>query len=791
MNAYTKKLSTFLFVFACLTTGLHAQVRPFPLSAVRLNDGPFLHAQQTDKKYILSLDQDRLLYPFYREAGIETNAKSYGNWENSGLDGHTGGHYLSALALMYASTGDAEVKSRLDKMVSELAKCQAKNPAGYVGGVPGGFAMWEDIKSGKIKADNFSLNGKWVPLYNIHKLFAGLYDAHVIGGNAEARDVYLTLCDWFAGVISNLSNTQVQNMLRSEHGGLNEVFALAFELTAKEEYRVVAKRMSHKKILNPLLAETDSLSGLHANTQIPKVIGFKKVGDITGDSSFLHAADFFWRTVVENRSVSIGGNSVREHFHPVNDFSSMISSNQGPETCNTYNMMRLSKELFLTSPEARYLDYYERAMYNHILSSQHPVHGGLVYFTPMRPRHYRVYSNVHETFWCCVGSGIENHGKYGEFIYAHDGNDLYVNLFVPSTLTWRERNIKITQVTDLPVRDETTLTVDIAKSSKLKMKIRRPAWVAADGFAITVNGKAIQYKLEKGNYVSIEKAWKKGDIVKIKLPMKVGIEMLPDGSPWGSFTYGPVVLAAATDTTELTGIVADDSRMGHVAEGKFFPVDDAPVIVKSNDNFLTEVKRVPGKQLAFTANSLIYPDKYSNIQLVPFASVHDSRYMVYWPVTSKTGLEEMNRRIKEKEKEALALRARIVDEVQPGEQQPEVEHRFTGDSTSTGLTTGLRWRIASGWFSYQLKNDSKAKILRVTYFTGGQRRKFNVIINDVLIKTESFKDKWDDETIIIDYPIPADLLKNSGVLVVKFDADKGHNTGRIAGVSLMRAENTE
>lgn len=791
MNAYTKKLSTFLIVFAGLTIGLHAQVRPFPLSAVRLNDGPFLHAQQTDKKYILALDQDRLLYPFYREAGIATNAKSYGNWENSGLDGHTGGHYLSALALMYASTGDAEIKSRLDRMVSELAKCQAKNTAGYVGGVPGGFAMWEDVKSGKIQPDNFSLNGKWVPLYNIHKLFAGLYDAHIVGGNEQAKDVFVKLCDWFAGVIANLSDAQVQNMLRSEHGGLNEVFALAFELTGKEEYATVAKRMSHKKILNPLLAEKDSLSGLHANTQIPKVIGFKKVGEITGDSSFLEAADFFWRTVVENRSVSIGGNSVREHFHPVNDFSAMISSNQGPETCNTYNMMRLSRELFTTNPEARYIDYYERAMFNHILSSQHPVHGGLVYFTPMRPQHYRVYSNVHETFWCCVGSGIENHGKYGEFIYAHDGNDLYVNLFVPSTLTWPERNIKITQVTNLPVSDETTLTVDIAKSSKFKMKIRRPAWVVADRFAITVNGKTVQHKLEKGNYVSIERAWKKGDVVKIKLPMKVGIEMLPDGSPWGSFTYGPVVLAASTDTTDLIGLVADDSRMGHVAEGKFFPVDECPVIVKDSDNFLSAVKRLPGNQLAFNAKSLIYPAAYGDIKLVPFASVHDSRYMIYWPVTTKAGLEEMTQRIKAKEAEALALRARIVDEVLPGEQQPEVEHRFKGDSTSTGLTTGLRWRIASGWFSYELKNDGSAEILRVTYFTGGQRRKFNIIVNDTLIETEVPKDKWDDETITIDYSIPADLQKKTGVLIVKFDAHNGFNTGRIAGVSLMRSENSQ
>ena len=278
---------------------------PFHLSAVRLEQSDFFNAQQKDLEYILALDVDRLLVPFLREAGITTNTQSYGNWEGTGLDGHIGGHYLSALSLMHASTGDDEVKRRLDYMVAQLAKCQQMNRDGYVGGVPGGKQIWDEIRGGEIRADNFSLNGKWVPLYNIHKLYAGLYDAFTIGKNQQARSVFVSLCDWFYNLTSSFTDRQFQAMLRSEHGGLNEVFAQAAELTSDKKFLDLAKKMSHQKILRPLTARRDSLTGLHANTQIPKVIGFKKIADVSGDSSWAGAAKYFWETVVDNRSVSI------------------------------------------------------------------------------------------------------------------------------------------------------------------------------------------------------------------------------------------------------------------------------------------------------------------------------------------------------------------------------------------------------------------------------------------------------------------------------------------------------
>lgn len=789
-RSYCIPLSVLLAILFVTPVKLAAQIQLFALHEVQLHDSPFRHAQEVDLRYILSLDEDRLLFPFYREAGIAVDVKPYGNWENTGLDGHMGGHYLSALALMYASTKHHEVKSRLDKMVSELAKCQAKNPKGYVGGVPNGYAMWEDIRAGKINADNFSLNGKWVPLYNIHKLFAGLYDAHVIAGNKQAGEVFFKLCDWFAEVVSGLTDEQVQQMLKSEHGGMNEVFALASELSGNREYAVVAEKLSHRKILSPLLNGKDSLTGLHANTQIPKVIGFKKIGDITGKESWTEAADFFWHTVVEKRSVSIGGNSVREHFHPVNDFSSMISSNQGPETCNTYNMLRLTKSLFMTNPSPAYIDYYERALYNHILSSQHPDHGGLVYFTSMRPRHYRVYSSAQESFWCCVGSGIENHGKYGELIYAHSGNDILVNLFIPSTLTWKERNITLTQTTRFPFSDESMMQIAVDKPSRFALKVRHPGWVKEGAFRIEVNGKEVPVG-SKNQFTVIDRLWKNGDKIKVKLPMRVSMEMLPDGSNWGSFTYGPVVLAAVTDSTDLFGLVANDSRMGHVAEGKFLPVDEAPVIVKKDDKFLAAVKPVPGKELTFSASSLVYPSSYAGVELVPFFQIHDSRYMIYWLVATPSELGELSERLKTREAALRELKARTIDEVVAGEQQPEVEHGFKGDSTSAGMTSGRNWRTSNGWFSYELRDpDGKAHILRVVYEEGGNRRNFKLLVNNVLLKAEKFNDKWSSDAFTIDYPIPPGFLSTSesGRVIVKFDAEPGFNTGRINSVHLLKKE---
>jgi DUF1680 family protein len=425
---------------------------------------------------------------------------------------------------------------------------------------------------------------------------------------------------------------------------MNEIFAHVYSITNDKRYLDLARRFSDRRILNPLLQAKDSLTGLHANTQIPKVIGYKQIATVSGDNDWAGAAEFFWATVVHNRSVVIGGNSVREHFNPTNDFSSMMKSNEGPETCNSYNMLKLTKQLFLTDPSAQYADYYERTLYNHILSSQHP-QGGFVYFTPMRPRHYRVYSQPQESFWCCVGSGMENHTKYGELIYAHDEKNIYVNLFIPSVLSWKEKALVLRQNTGFPFSENSTITLTLPKPSKFALLIRYPSWVEKGKMKLTLNNKPVVVDAGENGYISVERLWKTGDKISVYIPMHTTVEQLPDKSAWVSFLYGPVVLAAATGKTDMKGLRADDSRMGHIASDSLYPVEDGPFLVSSTNT----LKPVAGKPLTFSASSSIYPEKYKDLQLIPFFLLHDARYVLYWPVSSPGELEKKKQLPREKE----------------------------------------------------------------------------------------------------------------------------------------------
>ncbi|TDH28681.1 glycosyl hydrolase [Segetibacter sp. 3557_3] len=764
------------------------QVKMFPLSAVRLLNSPFRQAQQTDLKYILALNPDKLLAPYLREAGIEPGVRTYGNWEGTGLDGHIGGHYLSALANMYAATGDKELLRRLNYMIDKLAECQQKNGDGYVGGVPGGKAMWKDVAEGKINAGSFSLNNKWVPWYNIHKLFAGLADVYLIAGNQKAKTVLVKLSDWAINLTTGLSDQQVQRMLRSEHGGMNEVFADVSAITGDPKYLQLAKRFSHQTILNPLLESKDSLTGLHANTQIPKVIGYMRVAEVAGQEDWANAARFFWNTVVENRTVSIGGNSVREHFHPADNFASMMESKEGPETCNSYNMLKLTKHLFLAKPSVEYMDYYERTLYNHILSSQHP-DGGFVYFTPMRPRHYRVYSQPDQGFWCCVGSGLENHGKYGELIYSHHENDLYVNLFIPSQLNWKEKGINVTQTTSFPASETSTIAITMNRPSSFALNLRYPGWVKKGQVKVLVNNKPVAIGASPATYITINRTWKSGDRVTISLPMETKTEYLPDGSDWVSFVHGPVVLAAATDTTDLVGLRADSSRMGHIANGPLYPVEEAPFIVAENKDFKPALTPVPGKPITFSAANFIYPDRFKRVELVPFYTIHDSRYMVYWPVTTADKLTEKLQAFKAHEETRLALEKITIDQVAPGEQQPESDHNYQGDRSETGVYKDQHWRNAKGWFSYDLKNTAgQASKLRVTYYGAEKDRNFNITINDTLVKTVQLDGTSGGKFVDVDYDIPEAVLKTSanGLLRVKFIAQPNSSTANVYYIRLLK-----
>ncbi len=777
-----------LVFFPVAAIGQQQALKSFSLQEVKLLESPFKKAQQTDLQYMLALDADRLLAPYLREAGLQPKAATYGNWEGTGLDGHIGGHYLSALANMYAATGNAEVKKRMDYMLDWLEKCQVQNGNGYLGGVPGSKQLWQDIAAGKINAGSFSLNDKWVPWYNIHKMYAALVDVYKQTGSEKAKAMLVRFSDWCINLTANLSDQQVQTILRSEHGGMNEAFADVAAITGNKKYLDLARRFSHQRILQPLLQEKDSLTSMHANTQIPKVIGFMRVAEVSGEQDWAEAADFFWQTVVRNRTVSIGGNSVREHFHPAHDFSSMLESKEGPETCNTYNMLKLTKQLFLQQPSADYMDYYERALYNHILSSQHP-QGGFVYFTPMRPRHYRVYSQPQQGFWCCVGSGLENHTKYGELIYAHNDKDVFVNLFIPSTLQWKERGITLTQQTTFPYEEKTTIRMALQQPQKFAVNLRQPSWIKGR-MKVLVNGKEVVGKMDtSASYVAIDRQWKSGDVVTVVLPMQTRAEKLPDGSSWVSFVHGPIVLAAATDTTNLQGLRADDSRMGHIANGPLYPVEEAPLLVSANPDVASAIKPVKGKPLTFTASNLIDDDQYKSLQLVPFYTVHDARYMIYWPLTTPEGLTKRKEAIREREAARLQLESITVDGVAPGEQQPESDHNFKGEKTETGVFQDRHWRHAAGWFSYDLKNKNReGKTLRLTYFSGDRNRSFDILINGKLLQTVRMEGRQQEGFYDVDYAIPEALLQSMAneTMTVKFAAHPGSVAGGIFYVRLLK-----
>lgn len=776
-----RRLLSLVFLISVKIT-LAQTLKPVPLSDVRLLESDFLKAQQADLRYILELDMDRLLAPYLHEAGLPAKVEYYGNWENTGLGGHVGGHYLSALAMMYASTGNQEVKQRLDYFIAELKRAQDANGDGYLGGIPDGKEMWKEISEGKIDVGRFGLNQKWVPLYNIHKIYAGLRDAWLHGNSETAKEMLIDLTDWMLDITRELSDEQIQRMLYSEHGGLNESFADVYEITGDEKYLKLARQFSDHEILDPLLKKQDDLTGRHANTQIPKVIGYKRIGQLAEDDSWNDASEFFWDNVVSKRSVSIGGNSVREHFHPIDDFSPMINSEQGPETCNTYNMLRLTKELFYENPESDYMDYYEKALYNHILSSIEPDRAGFVYFTPMRPGHYRVYSQPQTSFWCCVGSGLENHTKYGEMIYSKDESTLFVNLFIPSEVKWKEQNVVIKQINQFPYQAKTSFEIKTDQKKSFKLALRQPAWIAGE-MMVKVNGKFFATYENEFGYNIIDRKWKNGDRVEVALPMSTSVEQMPDGSHFYSFSHGPIVLAAKTSQNDLEGLYADDSRGGHIANGPRYPLQDMPIIVGNADDLVNKIQPINKQTLTFSIGDL-YGTAGGNLELIPFYRLHNSRYMVYWQCETQEEIDAIEAKLAEEEAKKQALEQATIDLIYPGEQQPESDHFVLSDRSNIGVHSGKHWRDAVGWFSYELRNkDQNAQKVRITYWGGDSGRSFKIYADQELIAEVTLDGRKGAQFYEEDYALPKNLGKT---FRLKFEAEPNSVAGGIYGVRLLK-----
>jgi uncharacterized protein len=764
----------------------------FSLADVKLLNGPFKHARDLNIEVLLKYNTDRLLAGYRKQAGLPAKAISYANWD--GLDGHVGGHYLSALAMNYAATGNEECKKRMLYIIDELKACSQANSAnhpdwgkGYIGAIPNSEKIWSTLSKGDFAAYKTA----WVPLYNIHKMYAGLRDAWVYTSNEEAKSLFLQFCDWAITITSSLSDAQMQLLLDIEHGGMNEIFADAYQMTEQEKYLLAAKRFSHKMLLEPMSAHKDNLDNKHANTQVPKAIGFQRIGELAKDDAYKQAGSFFWETVTTKRSLAFGGNSRREFFPSVSASGEFVNDVEGPESCNSYNMLRLTEDLFRLDPSAKYADYYERTLYNHILSTQHPEHGGYVYFTPARPRHYRVYSSPNEGMWCCVGSGMENHGKYGQFIYTHQHDSLFVNLFVASELNWKERNIKLRQETNFPEEEKTKLII-AEGDSRFTLLIRYPSWVSKGALKITVNGKTEMYTTTATSYIPINRQWRKGDVIQVHLPMESRIERMPNVPGYIAIMHGPVLLSAKTGTEDLKGLVADDSRWGHIAGGKKLPIDKAPVIVEDDFNSLAQkITPVKGKPLTYTTDKvkLVNADR---IILEPFYKIHDARYMMYWMALSNKGYRVYLDSIAVEEKKKMQLQKRTIDFVAPGEQQPEADHFIQKQNSNTENFMDEFWRDArnEGHFSYLLSTNNETDLSLLVKYWGAERgnRKFDIYIDDEKLVSEDISGKWDQSKFMqIEYAIPDSMIKGKDKVRIKFQALPGGNTaGAVYYLQLVR-----
>jgi DUF1680 family protein len=597
------------------------QAQPFPLSQVRLLDSPFRDAMLRDGNYLLSLDTDRLLYTFRVNAGLPAPAQPYGGWEDPKceLRGHTIGHYLSACSLMFAGTGDARFKQRVDTIVAGLAECQnalATNGShsGYLSAFPESFI--DRVENRK---------PVWAPWYTLHKIMAGLLDANQLAGNAQALEVLTNMANWVTFRVDNLPPEKMQAALDTEFGGMNEALANLYGVTGNADFLKAAGAFNQKKIFDPLAAGQDKLDGLHANTQIPKIIGAARQFELTGDRRDADIANFFWERVALHRSYVIGGDSDREHFFPVNDFSNHLSA-ETAEGCNTYNLLKLTRHIFEWSPDATTMDFYERALYNHILASQDPEQGMFVYLMPLKPGHFKTYSTPENSFWCCVGTGMENHAKYGDTIYFHGDGSLYVNLFIPSELSWPEKNLIVRQETKFPENDTTELVIGTLDQSPVRfaLKIRWPAW--AEKIVVRVNGEKQKISGTPGSYVTIDREWEDGAGVEIQLPMKLHAEPLPGTTNIVALLYGPIVLAGELGTNGMPNPYAKDQR--DLVE---VPDPRVPVLV-ADDNSLLKYVKPTDKPLVFRTKNLGKPD---DVTLIPFYKTHHERYSVYWNVVSK------------------------------------------------------------------------------------------------------------------------------------------------------------
>ncbi|NDV58481.1 glycoside hydrolase family 127 protein [Bacteroides sp. 519] len=743
-----------------------AKVKYFGIKDVRLLDSPFKNAMTLNAEWMLELEPDRLLSNFRKNAGLTPKAEPYGSWESMGIAGHTLGHYLTAASQQYAATGDERFKERVDYIVTELDTCQINFVNGFIGGMPGGDKVFKEVKKGIIRSKGFDLNGIWVPWYNEHKTMMGLSDAYLLAGNKKAKEVLINLSDYLADVVSTLNDEQIQTMLDCEYGGMNEAFAQVYALTGDKKYLDASYVFYHKKLQDKLAQGTDALQGLHSNTQIPKLIGSARQYELTGNERDRKIAEFSWETLVHHHSYANGGNSMGEYLSVPDKLSDRLGSNTC-ETCNTYNMLRLTQFLYEWTNNPQYIDYYERALYNHILASQHPVEGRVCYFLSLGMGSKKGFGSKTNNFSCCMGSGFENHSKYGGAIYSHGINEnaLYVNLYIPSVLTWEEKGVKLRMETDYPEKGKISIRLEESPKQQLDINLRYPGW-ATSGITVQVNGSKQKINSEAGSYITLNRTWKKGDRIEIDFPMSLYTVAMPDNADRRAVFYGPSIVAGVFGTEER--------KMG-----------DIPVFVNEEKSMTQYIQRTSEKPLRFTTLASGGPD---NVTLMPFYQVYDQYQTVYWDVYSPDEWQIVEKERKAELERIAKLDKRTLDYIVLGEMQPERDHNFDGENTryGEGYLRKYRYAYENGWFAFDAKVASQDPTqLLLTYYGGDTRRPtFTIEIGDwsTPVTFTEYKDGFVEH--IID--LPAEVTQGKDKIRIVFKADDKNRVSNIYNCRLMK-----
>lgn len=739
----------------------------FDLKDVQLLNSPFKQAMQVDAAYLLSVEPDRLLSGFRAHSGLKPKGKMYEGWESSGLAGHTLGHYLSAISMHYASTRQPEFLKRVNYIVKELGECQVARKTGYVGAIPKEDNVWAEVAKGDIRSRGFDLNGGWSPWYTVHKVMAGLLDAYLYCNNTQALKICKGMADWTGETIKNLDDEKLQKMLLCEYGGMAETLVNLYSITGDKKYLDLSYKFYDKRILDPLAEKKDILPGKHSNTQIPKIIASARRYELNGDKKDKAIADFFWETIVNNHSYATGGNSNYEYLSEPNKLNDKLTENT-TETCNTYNMLKLTRHLFALEPSAKLMDYYEKALYNHILASQNHETGMMCYFVPLRMGGKKDYSSPFDTFTCCVGSGMENHVKYNESIYFRgaDGS-LYVNLFIPSVLSWKEKGLSVKQESNLPESDRTTLTVTTVKPVQMAIRVRKPKW--AGNTSISINGKKQQLTADAQGYLVLNRKWKNNDKIEFTMPENVYTEAMPDNANRRAVFYGPVLLAGILGNTEPD------------------PLKGVPVFVTSETDPNKWLQMVDKKQLSFNASNIAQP---TEVKLIPFNQTKNEYYSVYWDVFTPESWAVQQKAYDEQRKKQQELEARTTDILRIGEMQPERDHNFGGENAITGEDHQKKWRSTEngGYLQYEMKVDANSQNTLINTYWGmdNRGRTFDIMIDGIKLSTEDLNQYKESRFYDISYVIPIELTKGKQKVTVKLLPKKDNSAGPVYGSRMVK-----